>query len=125
MCGFHLFLQGIRRLRELSTVSAVSDVRPGRIDPGFPRAGEQDDGSLPQTPSNYFDPPDGRESKSYARIFVQKWILTVPGPFRPTFAFFPFPAIDFTSLAGAFPFPAIDLTSLAGAFPFPAIDLPS
>ena len=35
-----------------STVSTVSEVRPGRIDPGFPRAGGQDDGSLPQTPSN-------------------------------------------------------------------------
>ena len=34
-------------------ISAGNDVRPGRIDPGFPRAGEQDDGSLPQTLSNY------------------------------------------------------------------------
>ena len=29
-----------------------NEVRLGRSDPGFPRAGEQDDGSLPQTPSN-------------------------------------------------------------------------
>ena len=44
------------------------ETKSGRIDPGFPRAGEQDDGSLPQTPSNC---SNGQPSQSGAKYCLE------------------------------------------------------
>ena len=55
MYGFHKFLLWIHGLHNSPAdpadpqVVSGNEVGPGRIDQGFPRAGEQDDGSLPQT----------------------------------------------------------------------------
>ena len=43
----------LQLIHYLPRLASRNEVRLGRSDPGFPRAGEQDDGSLPQTPSNH------------------------------------------------------------------------